>query len=115
MISAEHGEKVLSYLEAGRSSGATLITGGHRVQVQGCEAGVFIAPTIFADCADDMSIVCEEIFGPVMSVLTFDTEDEVIARANATDYGLAAGVFTRRPGAWASGGGEAGSRHLLDQ
>ncbi|EKV30081.1 Betaine aldehyde dehydrogenase [Caenispirillum salinarum AK4] len=95
MISAEHGEKVMGYLEAGRAQGATLVTGGHRVEVPGCEAGVFIAPTVFADCGDEMGIVCEEIFGPVMSVLTFDTEDEVIGRANATDYGLSAGVFTR--------------------
>lgn len=95
MIAPEHGEKVLAAIAAGRAAGATLVTGGDRVTVQGCEAGVFIRPTVFADCRDDMSIVRDEIFGPVMAVLTFDDEDEVIARANATDYGLAAGVFTR--------------------
>lgn len=95
MIAPEHGEKVLGYLEAGRIEGATLVTGGQRVAVPGCEAGVFIQPTVFADCSDDMGIVREEIFGPVMTVLTFEDEAEVIERANATDYGLAAGLFTR--------------------
>ncbi len=95
MISPEHGEQVLAYIEKGKAEGATLVTGGERVQVSGCEGGWFVAPTIFTDCRDDMTIVREEIFGPVMSVLTFRDEDEVIRRANATEYGLAAGVFTR--------------------
>ncbi|SOD91729.1 betaine-aldehyde dehydrogenase [Caenispirillum bisanense] len=95
MIAPEHGEKVLAAIAAGRAAGATVVTGGERVGVPGCDAGVFIRPTVFADCTDAMSIVREEIFGPVMTVLCFDDEDEVIARANATDYGLAAGVFTR--------------------
>ncbi|MDN3516735.1 betaine-aldehyde dehydrogenase [Aquisalimonas lutea] len=95
MISPEHGEHVLVYIERGRSEGARLVAGGGRVEVPGCEGGCFVAPTIFADCRDDMTIVREEIFGPVMSVLSFRDEDEVIRRANATDYGLAAGVFTR--------------------
>jgi betaine-aldehyde dehydrogenase len=59
------------------------------------ERGNFVTPAIFSGCTDDMKIVCEEIFGPVMSVLTFTDEDEVIERANATRFGLAAGVFTR--------------------
>ncbi len=95
MISPEHGETVLAYIERGKAEGAELITGGQRVPVPGCEGGCFVAPTIFAGCRDDMTIVREEIFGPVMSVLSFRDEDEVIRRANATDYGLAAGVFTR--------------------
>ena len=57
--------------------------------------GFFVEPTIFTDCTDDMTIVKEEIFGPVMSVLVFDDEDEVIARANDTELGLAAGVFSK--------------------
>ena len=65
------------------------------MRVPGCEGGYFVRPAVFAGCADEMSIVREEIFGPVMSVLTFDDEDEVVARANATEFGLAAGVFTR--------------------
>jgi betaine-aldehyde dehydrogenase len=57
--------------------------------------GYFVEPTVFVDCRDDMTIVREEIFGPVMSVLAFDREDEAVERANATEFGLAAGVFTR--------------------
>ena len=61
---------------------------------QGMEAGAFIEPTVFADVTDDMTIAREEIFGPVMSVLPFETETEALARANGTPFGLAAGVFT---------------------
>ena len=71
-----------------------LLTGGQALQPTGVEGGYFVAPTIFTDCTDDMTIVKEEIFGPVMSVLTFETEEEVIQRANGTEFGLAAGVFT---------------------
>ncbi len=95
LISEDHMAKVLGYIERGKAEGATLVTGGCRAEVAGCEAGAFVRPTIFADCADAMTIVREEIFGPVMSVLVFDDEEEVIARANATDFGLAAGVFTQ--------------------
>ena len=95
LISAEHMEKVLGYVRAGREAGARLLCGGERVTVPGCERGWFIRPAVFAGCDDAMPIVREEIFGPVMSVLTFADEDEVIARANATEFGLAAGVFTR--------------------
>ncbi|RJS93720.1 betaine-aldehyde dehydrogenase [Salinisphaera sp. Q1T1-3] len=95
MISPEHGRQVLEYIEAGKQSGARLVTGGERVTVAGCEHGVFVAPTVFDGCRDDMQIVREEIFGPVMSVLSFTDEDEVVARANNTEFGLAAGVFTR--------------------
>lgn len=94
-VSASHAQDVLRYIEQGQAEGATLLAGGQRVVVPGCEGGWFIAPTIFANCTDDMSIVREEIFGPVMSVLPFDDEDEVIARANDTRLGLAAGVFTQ--------------------
>lgn len=59
--------------------------------------GYFVEPTVFTECTDAMTIVTDEIFGPVMAVLVFDDEDEVIACANATPYGLAAGVFTRDP------------------
>ena len=95
LISQDHMAKVLGYIEKGRAEGATLVTGGGRALVPGLETGAFVAPTIFADCTDDMTIVREEIFGPVMSVLVFDDEEEAVARANATDFGLAAGVFTR--------------------
>ena len=94
LVSEEHMEKVLGYMQAGQQEGARLLVGGGRADVSGFEEGYFVQPTVFADCTDSMSITREEIFGPVMSVLKFDSEDEVIARANDTDYGLAAGVFT---------------------
>ncbi len=95
LISAAQREKVRFYIDAGRAEGATLRSGGSVPQLQGFEGGFFLAPTIFADVRDTMRIAREEIFGPVMCVLDFDDEDEVIARANDTEFGLAAGVFTR--------------------
>jgi betaine-aldehyde dehydrogenase len=94
LISADHQTKVMAAIKAGIDSGARLVTGGQAVQPKGCERGFFVQPTVFAECTDDMPQVQDEIFGPVMSVLSFSDEAEVIARANATDYGLAAGVFT---------------------
>ncbi|MBE7638675.1 betaine-aldehyde dehydrogenase [Sneathiella sp. P13V-1] len=95
LISKGHLEKVLGYIEEGKTSGARLLCGGHRVATEGLEKGNFVEPTVFADCTEDMSIVREEIFGPVMCVMPFDNEEEVIKRANDTPYGLAAGVFTK--------------------
>ncbi len=95
LISAEHLDKVLGYVEAGRAAGARLVAGGGRPADPALSAGYFVEPTIFADVTDDMAICRDEIFGPVMAVLPFDGEDEVVARANDTPYGLAAGVFTR--------------------
>jgi len=94
LISEEHMRKVLAYIARGQAEGARLVVGGQRVTSGDLANGCFIAPTVFDDCHDDMAIVREEIFGPVMSVLEFEDEEEVIARANATDFGLAAGVFT---------------------
>jgi betaine-aldehyde dehydrogenase len=94
LISAEHMEKVLGFIARGRAQGARLLTGGARVTSGELARGCFVAPTVFDHCHDDMDIVRREIFGPVMSVLEFNDEDEVIARANATEFGLAAGVFT---------------------
>ena len=94
LISQAHMEKVLAYIARGRAQGARLLIGGHRVTAADLANGFFVAPTIFDECHDDMAIVREEIFGPVMSVLEFDDEAEVIERANATEFGLAAGVFT---------------------
>ncbi|EAR49741.1 betaine aldehyde dehydrogenase [Oceanicola granulosus HTCC2516] len=90
MVSAAQLEIVLDYVARGRAEGARLVTGGARVERE----GFWIEPTVFADVTDDMTIAREEIFGPVMTVLDFETEDEALARANATEYGLAAGVFT---------------------
>jgi betaine-aldehyde dehydrogenase len=95
LISQEHLDKVLAYIEAGKKAGAKVLIGGGRPDDPELRNGYFVEPTIFDGCSDDMKIVREEIFGPVMAILTFFDEDEVIARANDTDYGLAAGVFTR--------------------
>ncbi len=84
-------DKVMGYIESGRSEGAKLVCGGNRVG----DRGYFIQPTVFADVRDDMKIAKEEIFGPVMSVIPFKSVDEVVTRANRTDYGLAAAVWTR--------------------
>jgi betaine-aldehyde dehydrogenase len=94
LISEQHMHKVLSYIERGRAEGARVLTGGMRVTSGELAKGYFVAPTVFDRCSDDMSIVREEIFGPVMSVLEFEDEEAVIERANATEFGLAAGVFT---------------------
>ncbi|MBB3183583.1 betaine-aldehyde dehydrogenase [Halomonas fontilapidosi] len=104
LVSFEHQAKVLSYIALGKQEGATLLAGGETwasdVQGGGEQAGVawskgaWAAPTVFTDCTDEMRIVREEIFGPVMAILAFDDEEEVIRRANDTEYGLAAGVFT---------------------
>ncbi len=82
--------KVLGYIETAKAEGATLICGGGQAGTE----GAFVLPTVFADVTDDMTIAREEVFGPVMAVLDFDTEEEAVARANATEFGLAAGVFT---------------------
>jgi betaine-aldehyde dehydrogenase len=95
LISTDHMNKVLGYIDIGRQGGAEIICGGNRYTANGCDRGAFVEPTVFAGCNDGMRIVQEEIFGPVMMVLAFDDEEEVIARANATRFGLAAGVFTR--------------------
>jgi len=95
LISETHLEKVLSYVGQGVAEGATLVTGGDRVHPQGFEQGYYMRPTILSDCTDEMAVVREEIFGPVMSVLIFDDEEEAVARANATHFGLGAGLFTR--------------------
>ena len=94
LVGFTHMDSVLEHIEAGRAEGARLLCGGTRVTEGECANGAYVAPTVFTDCRDDMRIVREEIFGPVMSILTFDDEAEVIRRANDTDYGLAAGVVT---------------------
>ncbi len=95
LISKAHLAKVLEAIEQAKQSGATLLTGGYQVTDKGLENGNFVVPTVFVNCEDDMPHVQQEIFGPVMSVLKFTDEDEVIRRANDTKYGLAAGIFTQ--------------------
>lgn len=98
LISKAHLEKVIGFIETGKAAGATLLTGGLKPEKdfkgRDIRSGNFLTPAIFTDCSDDMEICKEEIFGPVLSILSFDTEEEVIERANDTVYGLAAGVFT---------------------
>lgn len=84
-------DKIMSYIDKGQNEGAKLLTGGKRVG----ERGYFIEPTIFDGVSDDMTIATEEIFGPVLSVLTFDDQEDLIRRANQTFYGLAAAIWTR--------------------
>ncbi|MBO3759243.1 betaine-aldehyde dehydrogenase [Ciceribacter sp. L1K22] len=93
MVSLAQREKVMSYIDKGKAEGATLVTGGG-IPNSVTGEGFYIQPTVFADVTDDMTIAREEIFGPVMCVLDFEDEAEVIARANATEFGLSAGVFT---------------------
>jgi betaine-aldehyde dehydrogenase len=90
LVNAAQLEKVLGYISVAKAEGATLVTGGGRAMSNGC----FVQPTVFADVTDDMTLAREEVFGPVMAVLDFESEEEAVTRANATEFGLAAGVFT---------------------
>jgi betaine-aldehyde dehydrogenase len=95
LISEAHMNKVLAYIEQGRQAGARVLSGGQRVTQGALGKGWFVEPTVFDRCDDHMGIVRDEIFGPVMTVLEFDDEEEGVRRANATDFGLSAAVFTR--------------------
>jgi betaine-aldehyde dehydrogenase len=94
LITRQHMERVLAYIETGKAEGAELLCGGKRLTDGDLGKGNFVAPTIFASTRPDMRIVREEIFGPVLSVQLFDTEEEAVRLANDTEYGLAGGVFT---------------------
>lgn len=91
-------DKTLSYIGIGRDEGAELVAGGGRIQSGGLAAGYFVEPTVFANVAPAMRIAQEEIFGPVASIIPFDGEDEAVAIANGTPYGLAAGLWTNDVG-----------------
>lgn len=95
LVSFPHMENVLRYIEIGKQQGAKLLCGGERLTEGAFAQGAYVLPTVFTDCSDDMQITQEEIFGPVMSILSYQSEDEVIERANHTLYGLAAGLVTR--------------------
>ncbi|MGH7466374.1 MAG: aldehyde dehydrogenase family protein [Longimicrobiales bacterium] len=94
LISEEQLKRVLSFIESGTGEGASLLTGGRRWQQHGFERGYWVEPTIFDGVAAEHTIAQEEIFGPVLAALTFSDEDEAVALANRTIYGLAAGVWT---------------------
>ncbi|WP_323638631.1 betaine-aldehyde dehydrogenase [Pectobacterium polonicum] len=95
LVSFPHRESVLRYIESGKREGAHVLVGGEPMTDGDYAQGAYVAPTVFTDCRDDMKIVREEIFGPVMSILTYQDEGEVIRRANDSAYGLAAGIVTR--------------------
>ncbi|UMO86056.1 betaine-aldehyde dehydrogenase [Pectobacterium sp. PL64] len=94
LVSFPHRESVLRYIESGKREGARVLVGGELMADEKYAQGAYVAPTVFTDCRDDMKIVREEIFGPVMSILAYQDEDEVIRRANDSEYGLAAGIVT---------------------
>ncbi|HFK5399306.1 TPA: aldehyde dehydrogenase family protein, partial [Escherichia coli] len=94
LVSFPHRDNVLRYIAKGIEEGARVLCGGDVLKGDSFDNGAWVAPTVFTDCSDDMTIVREEIFGPVMSILIYESEDEVIRRANDTDYGLAAGIVT---------------------
>jgi acyl-CoA reductase-like NAD-dependent aldehyde dehydrogenase len=94
LVSQEQLDRVLGYIESGKDDGAELVAGGERIEGD-LAAGYFVQPTIFTGVTDEMAIANEEIFGPVLSVMTFENEEELVERANRTIYGLVAGVWTQ--------------------
>jgi acyl-CoA reductase-like NAD-dependent aldehyde dehydrogenase len=94
LSSRKQMDTVLRYIESGKQEGATLVAGGARTDI-GTGKGYFVQPTVFADVRPDMTIAREEIFGPVLAAIEFADIDEAITRANDTQYGLAAGIWTR--------------------
>jgi aldehyde dehydrogenase (NAD+) len=95
LVSAAQLERVASYFTIGRDEGALVLAGGERLTEGDLANGYFVAPTIFTEVRDDMRIVQEEIFGPVVSAIAFDEPDDLVRRANATNFGLGSGVWTR--------------------
>ena len=94
LVSEDHMNTVLRYIEIAKKEGATCVCGGYRYMEGECSKGYFVRPTIFDDCTSDMTIVKEEVFGPVVTIQTFKTEEEAVSLANDTIYGLAGAVFT---------------------
>ena len=94
LVDADHREEVLSYVETAKAEGATVRYGGGAPDDADLEGAPFVEPTIIEDVTNDHTVACEEVFGPVLSVLRWEDEDEMLARANETQYGLASGVWT---------------------
>jgi betaine-aldehyde dehydrogenase len=97
LISQAHQNKVESYIQIALDEGAKLVLGGKRPDEPHLQKGFFFLPTLFTDCTNHMRIVQEEVFGPVISVEKFDTEEEALENANSTVYGLSAGFWTKDP------------------
>jgi betaine-aldehyde dehydrogenase len=95
LVSREHFEKVCAYMAAAKKSGARLVCGGDVLTDGAFAKGLYVSPAVFADCSDEMSFVREEVFGPLLAVLSFATEEEAVQRANATHFGLSGAVFTK--------------------
>lgn len=95
VISAPARERVLGYVQTARDEGATVATGGGAAHVPGCEGGFFVEPTVLTNVRSDMRVAREEIFGPVVAVLPVDGEDDAVARANDSRYGLGSAIWTR--------------------
>ena len=96
LVSAAQRDRVRGYIDKGLGEGARLVTGGADAP-DGLERGFFVAPTVFSDVTRDMTIAREEIFGPVLVIIPYDSEDEAVEIANDTDYGLAGGVWSGDP------------------
>jgi betaine-aldehyde dehydrogenase len=95
LVSREHFEKVCAFMQVAKASGARHVCGGDALSDGIFAGGLYVSPAVFADCTDDREFVREEVFGPLMAVLPFATEEEAIERANATHFGLSGAVFTR--------------------
>jgi betaine-aldehyde dehydrogenase len=95
LVTFSHRKRVVDYIEAGRAEGATLVCGGDAPSDLELAKGAYLMPAVFDGATSDMRIVREEIFGPVVAVIPFDTDEEAVGLANATPYGLSGSVWTR--------------------
>jgi betaine-aldehyde dehydrogenase len=95
LVSAKQRDRVADYIEIGQAEGATIVVGGAAPDDPALAAGAYLMPTVFDNVRNDMRIAAEEIFGPVVSVIPFDTEEEALRLANATPYGLSGSIWTR--------------------